>query len=74
MFEVRDDGPGFDMKESSSRGLLNMRDRVSALGGELEIASVPGVGTRVRGRLPDRGRRTCATAAAGWRGRVPACG
>ena len=52
VFEVRDDGPGFDMKESSSRGLLNMRDRVSALGGELEIASVPGVGTRVRGRLP----------------------
>ena len=29
VFEVRDDGPGFDMKESSSRGLLNMRDRVS---------------------------------------------
>ena len=29
-----------------------MRDRVAALGGELEIVSVPGVGTRVRGRLP----------------------
>jgi signal transduction histidine kinase len=30
-----------------------MRDRVEALGGRLDIFSEPGLGTRVRGAIPD---------------------
>jgi PAS domain S-box-containing protein len=49
-FEVADDGPGFDPREQSTGfGLASMRDRIAAIGGELEIASTPGEGTRVRG-------------------------
>jgi signal transduction histidine kinase len=29
-----------------------MRDRLSALGGEIEVRSRPGAGTTVRGRVP----------------------
>jgi signal transduction histidine kinase len=53
-FEVRDDGVGFDGSATSGSGLQNMRDRLSALGGEVEIRSSPGVGTTVRGRVPLR--------------------
>ena len=55
VFEVRDDGPGFDVATTGTNGLLNMRDRVSALGGALEVSSSAASGTRVRGRLPGRG-------------------
>jgi signal transduction histidine kinase len=51
-FEVRDDGRGFDpaiVKMGS--GLNNMRDRLDALGGNLEIVAVPGAGCTVRGTL-----------------------
>ena len=49
-FEVADDGPGFDPREQSGGfGLASMRDRIAAIGGELEITSTPGQGTRVRG-------------------------
>ena len=51
-FEVRDDGPGFvDGNGNGPRGagLVNMRDRVGALGGDLAIVSSPGQGTRVIG-------------------------
>jgi signal transduction histidine kinase len=51
-FEVRDDGPGFDVECTSRRGLDNMRDRVAALGGRFELVSAPGRGTRIRGSLP----------------------
>jgi signal transduction histidine kinase len=51
-FEVRDDGPGFDVQATQRRGLDNMRDRVAALGGRFEVVSAPGGGTRIRGRLP----------------------
>ena len=52
-FEVRDDGPGFSMDHGDmGDGLLNMRDRVSAVGGTLEIRSRPGEGTRVIGKIP----------------------
>jgi signal transduction histidine kinase len=53
-FEVADDGVG--MRPPPHRdgiGLRCMRDRLEALGGRFEISSSPGVGTRVRGRLPD---------------------
>jgi signal transduction histidine kinase len=51
-FTVRDDGVGFDPKGAHGLGLTNMRDRVEALGGALEVRSVPGDGTTVEGRIP----------------------
>ena len=48
--EVRDNGRGFDpaLKESKqSYGLLGIRERVMALGGNVEIASAPDQGTVV---------------------------
>jgi signal transduction histidine kinase len=52
-FEVEDDGQGFDPKVTrSSTGLQNMRDRMQALGGSLEVRSQPGGGTIVAGRTP----------------------
>lgn len=52
-FEIADDGPGFDVASSrESRGLVNMRDRMGALGGSLSITSVPGAsGTVVAGSI-----------------------
>jgi signal transduction histidine kinase len=58
-FEVADDGPGFDPREQSSGfGLASMRDRIAAVGGELEIISAPGQGSRIRAIVPDRGGPT----------------
>ena len=52
-FEVADDGPGFDVPAgASTHGLQNMVDRIGALGGELAVASAPGKGTTVSGRVP----------------------
>jgi signal transduction histidine kinase len=52
-FEVRDDGPGFSTNGSNpGSGLLNMRDRIEAVGGELAIRSRPGAGTEIVGRIP----------------------
>jgi signal transduction histidine kinase len=53
VFEVEDDGRGFD-SEATSRGsgLQNMVDRVEALGGGLEVRTAPGQGTIVTGRIP----------------------
>jgi len=55
--EVEDDGVGFDPTvrgQSASRrfGLTMMEERAAAVGGELEIDSVPGRGTHVRVRVP----------------------
>jgi len=56
IFEVADDGVGFDPTVSSyGTGLQGMSDRLEALGGSLQIVSSPGEGTRVIGRLPVRG-------------------
>jgi signal transduction histidine kinase len=52
-FEVRDDGPGFVLDNGATgAGLVNMRDRIAAVGGELEIRSTPGTGTTVAGTIP----------------------
>jgi signal transduction histidine kinase len=52
-FEVADDGSGFDTTTvKPGSGLTNMVDRVEALGGNVEVISQPGAGTRVRGDLP----------------------
>src|ERR1700731_4399316 len=54
---IRDDGAGFKMRrgQGSPRkglGLVAMRERVSAIGGTLQIESRPGHGTEVSVRLP----------------------
>jgi signal transduction histidine kinase len=49
--EVSDDGVG-GAAASAGSGLHGLADRVAALDGELEIASPPGGGTRLRVRLP----------------------
>jgi signal transduction histidine kinase len=52
-FAVVDDGLGFDPgSDGSGIGLVSMRDRIGAVGGEVEIVSSPGGGTTVRGRVP----------------------
>jgi signal transduction histidine kinase len=52
-FEVRDDGRGFDQAAvPPGTGLLNVRDRVTALGGSVRIESTPHAGTLVAGVLP----------------------
>ena len=53
--EVEDDGRGFE-PDSSRRGvgMSSMRERAEALGGDVEVESEPGKGTRVRARLPLR--------------------
>ena len=53
VFEVRDDGKGFDpARTPHGSGLTNMRDRLEALGGSVQILSRPGEGTTVSGRIP----------------------
>lgn len=51
-FEVRDDGVGFDMAEVDPNGLLNMKDRVEAIGGEFRVDTQPSRGTKVFGSVP----------------------
>lgn len=53
-FSIEDDGSGFDTTAASDgAGLTNMRDRIGAAGGELEIVSSPASGTRIVGSVPD---------------------
>jgi signal transduction histidine kinase len=52
LFEVSDDGGGFDSSAENGAGLTNMRDRLGAVGGTLRVASAPGQGTRVHGAVP----------------------
>lgn len=49
--EVRDDGSGFDPATAGGDGLANLADRLTALGGRLEVASRPGGGTTVSALL-----------------------
>jgi signal transduction histidine kinase len=52
LFEVRDDGCGFDSEPSGEgAGITGMRDRLAAVGGEMRIESSPGAGTRILGRI-----------------------
>lgn len=52
-FAVTDDGSGFDTTQTGyGTGLQGMADRLSALGGSLDVASRPGEGTTVTGHLP----------------------
>ena len=50
---VTDDGRGFaPADDATGFGLIGMRERVTLLGGELEIRSRPGTGTTVTVRVP----------------------
>ena len=52
-FEVSDDGAGFDPAATSyGTGLQGIVDRLAALGGRLEVRSVPGAGTALLGMVP----------------------
>ncbi|HXN78348.1 MAG TPA: histidine kinase [Candidatus Dormibacteraeota bacterium] len=52
-FRVEDDGKGFDSTTvPHGSGLQNMSDRLEALGGSLDVRSVPGRGTTIEGRAP----------------------
>ncbi|MEW8978439.1 MAG: GAF domain-containing sensor histidine kinase [Symbiobacterium sp.] len=53
--EVCDDGIGFDPTAgvpAGSFGMIGMRERVSEVGGSLEVESRPGQGTCIRARIP----------------------
>mgnify|MGYP001427540002 CR=1 FL=1 len=58
--EVEDDGRGFDVAETARRGdradhalgLSSMRERMASLGGQFDLQSQPGRGTKVAFRVP----------------------
>jgi signal transduction histidine kinase len=50
-FSVRDDGHGIAGLRVGS-GITNMRDRLAAVDGFVDVTSAPGVGTIVRGNVP----------------------
>lgn len=55
-FEVQDDGPGFDA-EAATRdfpvgGITSMRRRAEAMGGSLEVTSIPGYGAKITTYIP----------------------
>ncbi len=52
-FQVADDGAGLDSaSKGGGSGFLNMRDRLGAIGGWLQVESAPGAGTGVLGVVP----------------------
>ena len=53
-FEFSDNGVGLDTApRGDGIGMTSMRDRIGAVGGDLEVMSSPGRGTTVRGAVPD---------------------
>ncbi len=56
VFEVTDDGRGFDPASTAyGTGLQGMADRLDALGGSFDLRSAPGRGTTIVGRVPAPG-------------------
>jgi signal transduction histidine kinase len=52
-FAVADDGAGFEpARTGRGNGLINMRDRLTVVGGKLDVRSRPGTGTVVSGAIP----------------------
>jgi nitrate/nitrite-specific signal transduction histidine kinase len=54
---IRDDGSGFDpratsLQQSTSLGLISMRERAELLGGTLLVRSQPGIETLITARIP----------------------
>ncbi|MDQ3640175.1 MAG: histidine kinase [Actinomycetota bacterium] len=53
LFDVADDGPGFDTTTRGlGQGFVNMADRLGAIGGRLRVESQPGAGTTISGTIP----------------------
>jgi len=53
LLKVSDDGSGFDARKvRAGIGLLGMRERVIAAGGDFFIVSTPGLGTKILAKLP----------------------
>ncbi|MEO6122231.1 MAG: histidine kinase, partial [Ilumatobacteraceae bacterium] len=54
VFEISDDGVGFDPGPAGVRGhgFVNMIDRVGTVKGRLTVVSAPGQGTSIRGEIP----------------------
>ncbi len=57
LVRVSDDGDGFDAAGVRGTGLANLRDRVAAVGGALQIDTSPGAGTTVLAEFPLPGER-----------------
>jgi signal transduction histidine kinase len=52
-FSISDDGAGFDAARTRrGSGLEGMVDRLSAVGGTIQVRSQPGHGATITGRLP----------------------
>jgi two-component system NarL family sensor kinase len=51
---IRDDGQGFDPEKVAQDrfGLMGLNERVRLMGGEFDLQSDPGVGTRLEARVP----------------------
>jgi two-component system NarL family sensor kinase len=67
LLSIHDDGCGFDAERvgqhpSRGIGLRNMRERIEALGGQLNVRSQPGL-TRITAELPSRVIRRLMAAA-----------
>ena len=74
VFEVADDGVGFEPDAVLGKGFVNMRDRLGAFDGRLDVSSVPGQGTTIRGSIPHASQREPAVVTTRHRdrGEVPA--
>lgn len=57
LLTIQDDGKGFDPRRARGLGLIGMTERVSHLGGVLNVDSNPGRGTCLHVDLPLRGDR-----------------
>ena len=54
---ITDDGCGFDLDRAllgPGLGLISMRERIQAIGGQFEVVSAPGKGTRIHAQAPFR--------------------
>jgi signal transduction histidine kinase len=54
VLEVSDDGNGFDAAAAprGRLGMKTMQERAEAAGGQLEVESAPGKGTRLQAKVP----------------------
>ena len=61
-FQIADDGPGFDPETTPrGHGLVNMADRLGAIGGSVRWRSAPGEGVEVSGAVPLTSGKRVAT-------------
>jgi two-component system sensor histidine kinase UhpB len=57
-FSFEDNGRGFDPGlRRQGLGLVGLRERVEALGGNFDLQSAPGQGARVRASIPVKGKQ-----------------